>query len=65
MTGSVSGKTNYLIAGFKLEDGREVFTSGKYQKAEKTGVKILTEETFEELVRKLSGQKNFVLGKRS
>ena len=23
-TGSVSGKTDYLIAGYKLEDGREV-----------------------------------------
>ncbi len=23
-TGSVSGKTDYLVAGYKLEDGREV-----------------------------------------
>ena len=32
-TSAVSGKTNYLIAGFKLEDGREVETSGKYKAA--------------------------------
>jgi len=42
VTSAVSGKTNYLIAGFKLEDGREVFSSARYQKAEKKGVKILT-----------------------
>jgi NAD-dependent DNA ligase len=29
-TSAVSGKTNYLVAGYKLEDGRDVNTSGKY-----------------------------------
>lgn len=32
-TGSVSGKTDYLITGYKLEDGREVTQGGKYKNA--------------------------------
>lgn len=43
MTSAVSGVTDYLIAGAKLEDGREVNTSGKYRKAEGLKVKILSE----------------------
>ena len=36
---AVSGKTNYLIAGSKLEDGREATESRKYKEAEKKGIK--------------------------
>lgn len=36
-TGSVSGKTNYLIAGSKLEDGREVTQGNKYKTAKAKG----------------------------
>ena len=32
-TGSVSGKTDYLIVGHKLEDGREVTQGSKYRGA--------------------------------
>jgi replication factor C subunit 1 len=32
-TGSVSGKTSYLIVGYKLEDGRDVNQGSKYKKA--------------------------------
>ena len=32
-TGSVSGKTDYLITGHKMEDGREVTQGGKYKNA--------------------------------
>lgn len=32
-TSAVSGKTDFLVAGWKLEDGRDVNTSGKYRKA--------------------------------
>jgi NAD-dependent DNA ligase len=49
-TGSVSFKTNYLIAGHKLEDGREVFTSGKYKNAKDKRIKILTEDDFEKMI---------------
>ena len=44
VTGSVSGKTDFLIAGQKLEDGRDANTSNKYKKAVKDGVKIFTEK---------------------
>ena len=64
-TGSVSGKTNYLIAGAKLEDGREACESNKYKNAVAKGVPILTETQFEEFVRKRAGFANFTLGKRN
>lgn len=49
-TGSVSGKTSYLITGYKLEDNREVTQGRKYTTAQKNGTPILTEEGFEKLV---------------
>lgn len=49
LTSAVSGKTDYLIVGYKLEDGRAVNQGSKYVKAEKTGTKILTESEFEKL----------------
>ena len=60
----VSGKTNYLIVGHKMEDNREVTEGGKYRKAKEKGVKILTEQDFEQLVAKLTGLKNFNIGNR-
>ena len=45
-TGSVSGKTDYLIAGYKLEDGREVTQGGKYKNATAKGKPILDEQAF-------------------
>ena len=30
---AISGKTNYLVGGYILEDGRENSTSGKYRGA--------------------------------
>ena len=32
-TSAVSGRTDYLIAGHKLEDGRDATSSGKYRGA--------------------------------
>ena len=49
-TGSVSGKTDYLIVGHKLEDGREVTQGSKYRGAKDKGKPILTEREFEELM---------------
>jgi len=63
-TGSVSGKTNYLIVGYKLEDGREVTQGGKYRNATKHGTTILDEEGFEKLIRDKSGVQEFELGSR-
>jgi hypothetical protein len=43
----VSGKTDYLIVGYKLEDGREVTQGSKYAGAKKNGTAIVTESEFE------------------
>ena len=51
MTTAVSGKTDFLIVGYKLEDGREVTQGSKYQKASKLGKTILNENEFEAWVR--------------
>lgn len=44
VTGSVSGKTDMLVIGYKLEDGRNVQQGSKYNKAMKLKTKILNEE---------------------
>mmetsp|Transcript_31011 Transcript_31011/g.38336 ORF Transcript_31011/g.38336 Transcript_31011/m.38336 type:complete len:100 (+) Transcript_31011:547-846(+) len=44
VTGSVSGKTDYLVVGYKMEDNREVTQGGKYKKAKDKGKPILNEE---------------------
>lgn len=62
VTSAVSGVTNYLIAGTKLEDGRDVETSGKYRKASTLKVPILGEVEFEQLVRKMTGLERFSFG---
>ena len=43
VTGSVSGKTNVLIHGHILEDGREPHESRKYKQASEKGVMITNE----------------------
>ena len=49
-TSAVSGKTDYLIAGYKLEDGRDVDKGSKYQAAQNKGIPILFEDEFEEFM---------------
>ena len=46
-TSAVSGKTDYLLVGYKLEDGRDVTQGSKYHKANSLGKPILTEKDFE------------------
>lgn len=55
LVGSVSGKTDYLVMGFKLEDGREPHQGRKNQEATKRGVPILDEESFETLLQEKMG----------
>jgi replication factor C subunit 1 len=64
LVGSVSGKTDYLVMGHKLEDGREPHQGGKHIKAKERGKPILDEEGFEKLVREKSGDPSFVLSQR-
>ena len=61
-TGSVSGKTDYLIAGHKLEDGREVTQGSKYSAAKSKGVPILSEDEFEKFMQQKTGDSGFTLG---
>jgi len=56
---AISGKTNYLIGGYILEDGRETNTSGKYRNAQAKKIPILTEQTFENLIERLAKLKGF------
>ena len=44
VTGSISGKTDYLVVGYKIEDGRDITLGGKYKAAKAKGKPILTEE---------------------
>ena len=62
---AVSGKTNYLIAGHILEDGREVNTSGKYRNAQAKKVPILNEEGFEKFIQRKSGLSDFELAPKA
>ena len=40
---SVSGKTNYLIAGFEMEDGRKITQGAQYKAALQKKVKIISD----------------------
>jgi BRCT domain type II-containing protein len=61
---AVSGKTDYLIVGYKMEDGREVTQGSKYNSAKKHGTIIFTEKQFEDFLREKSGNPNFTLSAR-
>ena len=61
-TGSISGKTDYLVIGYKLEDGREVTQGGKFKAATKKGTNIIDEQGFEKLMKKLLRDPDFSIG---
>ncbi len=46
----MSGKTDYLLVGTRLEDGRAVTEGSKYRTALEKGVKLLTEGAFLDLI---------------
>ena len=52
ITSAVSGKTDYLVVGSKLEDDRDVKTSTKYRKAQEKGTSILTEQQLEDFLKR-------------
>ena len=60
-TGSVSGNTDYLIAGYMLDDGRPTSQSKKYRDALIKGTKILTEKEFEKFIRDRTGNQKYEL----
>lgn len=51
VTGSVSKKTTYLLAGDILEDGRAVNESSKYRRASELKTKIINFDELQEIVR--------------
>ena len=61
VTGSVSGKTTWLVVGSKLEDGWEIHQGSKYQKAKSLGTPILTEDEVEKWIKEQIGNENFTL----
>ena len=63
-TGSVSGKTDYLIAGFKLDDGREASQGRKYCEAKKKNIPIFHEDEFEKFMQMKTGDPDFCLGEK-
>lgn len=52
VTGGISGRTDYLVAGHKLIDGRQVEESKKYKDAVKKKTKILREDELDEFLQK-------------
>ncbi|KAJ8609750.1 hypothetical protein CTAYLR_009246 [Chrysophaeum taylorii] len=50
VVGSVSGRTDYLVAGTALEDGRPVAEGSKHQAAREKGVRIIGETEFREVL---------------
>ena len=63
-TGSVSGKTDYLVVGYKLEDGREVTQGGKYKNALAKGKTIMNEQEFEQFMKEKTGNADYTLAKK-
>ncbi len=61
ITGSVSGKTNYLIIGDILEDGRQVTTGKKYCRALEMKTKIINFDQLQDLLRQRSKDPDFDL----
>ena len=48
---AVSGKTDYLVAGFEMDDGRKISEGAQYKMAKKKGVKIFSEDDLMQMVR--------------
>jgi replication factor C subunit 1 len=61
VTSAVSGKTDYLIIGHKLEDGREVTTGSKYRKAQEKKTPILDESQLETFLKRQLDNQYFTL----
>ena len=51
LVSAVNSKTDYLVVGHILDDGRQVTEGKKYKNAVKYGKKILNEKEFEQFCR--------------
>ena len=61
VTSAVSSKTNMLIHGEYLEDGRKYMEGKKYQMEKKNKIKIYSDKEFEKYMQKLLKQKKWNL----
>jgi replication factor C subunit 1 len=61
VTSQPSKKTNYLLHGDILEDGRSVEQGSKYNKAVKLNVKLINQAQFENLMREKLNDPSFTL----
>ena len=60
----ISGRTDYLIIGEILGDGREINDSKLYKYARANEIPMLTLQEFEKFIEKKTGLKNFKLGRK-
>ncbi|CAM9482919.1 unnamed protein product, partial [Chrysoparadoxa australica] len=51
VTTAVSGRTTFLLLGSVLDDGRDPTEGSKYQKAQKHGTKVISEDEFLKLLK--------------
>jgi NAD-dependent DNA ligase len=65
LVSSVSGRTDYLIVGRVLEDGRQISEGKKYQDGMRMGLKIFREIQFQELLREKRGEPDFSIGAKT
>ena len=49
---AVSGKTQYLVAGFEMEDGRPITEGSKYRAAKEKKVPIISEDDLLQMIRR-------------
>jgi hypothetical protein len=57
---NVSGKTNYVLVGSRLEDGRDVKEGSKYRNAQEKKVKIITEDEFLDKIQASNPKNEFI-----
>lgn len=56
---AISARTDYLIIGKELEDGRDVMLGTKFKHASKRNTMIIKEKDAEQLFKELLGRSNF------
>lgn len=54
---TVSGKTNYLVAGYEMEDGRKITEGAQYKTAINKKVKIISDEDLVKMIEKSNEKK--------
>ena len=61
---TITGKTDFLIIGDIMEDGRKVEDGKKYQKAKKLCTRIMKEDEFEKYLKLRFKNPEYLLGQK-